>query len=915
MKKYTKSFFLFALSFVFLSSYILNFGTYVAKANSWDLGVSYEAHVQHFGWQNVVEDGEDAGTHGQGLRLEALKISLKNAPSNASITYQAHVQNESWQDPITVTGNQDINSVQEVGTNGQGLRMEALKITVQNLPGYSVKYRAHVQDIGWQDWVTNGEIAGTTGKGLRIEALEIEIVPNIASTSISLNKTSGSLAIGKTDKLTAALNPSDSTDAVNWSSSNDSVASVDGAGNVTGKVAGQATITAATESGLTASCTYTVTAHQVSVTKLKLNKNTDSINLRTADTLTATLTPANATDTNVNWVSSDTSVATVNNGVVTAVNVGVTTITAISEDGNYSDNCVVTVKPIAVTSIKVSKTTDTIAIGGVDVLSAAFTPTYATDTNVNWRSSNTNVVTVDSNGVITGISKGVAIVTAISEDGGKTSSCTVTVSPNSVTSILLSSPSNTIPGAAIPESVTAGYTFTLAPTITPDNATNQSVLWTTSNPNVATVSNGIVTGVKSGTAIITATTLDGAHTAKCTVTVNSDPNVVTGITIQKGVDVVNGVETIAVSGKDILTATVLPASALQSVTWTSDDNTKVQVNGSVDAVTGNQLGTITGISAGSTYITAYSNKDNTIKARVLVTVTANPVMVSGISLSPSTYNLPIGSTYKITPTIAPYTATNKNVTFSVVDPLTLIPIITNVATVDSTGTVAGLRAGTVKIKVTAADGSGVSNYCTINVVPVSVTSISLNRYTDTLFVGQTDTLIAYTNPSNATNQNVTWSSSNNAIATVDSAGVITAVTPGIAQIYATSNDGSNKTATCKVTVSTNPYLVTGVTLIETGSSSPASGNGTAAVTGNLAVNETATLTATVNPPTASNKNVIWTVTDVNPAPVAGTPPTVVSFTVSGSSITVTGLNSGTAKITATSAADPTKSATCTITVP
>lgn len=142
--------------------------TKIAKAVTAPIGVKYSSHVQNIGWQPYVSDGQEAGTDGKGLRVEALNIKLVNAPADASIEYQGHVQNIGWQTPIA--------NGEEVGTDGKGLRVEAVKIALKNLPGYSVQYRAHVQNIGWQPWVSDGAEAGTDGKGLRVEALQIKIV-------------------------------------------------------------------------------------------------------------------------------------------------------------------------------------------------------------------------------------------------------------------------------------------------------------------------------------------------------------------------------------------------------------------------------------------------------------------------------------------------------------------------------------------------------------------------------------------------------------------------------------------------------------------------------------------------------------------------------------------------------------------
>ncbi|HBP63887.1 MAG TPA: levansucrase, partial [Desulfosporosinus sp.] len=94
------------------------------------VGVQYDAHVQNIGWQDPVSsDGQVAGTVGEALSIEALKVNLVNAPAGASIKYDAHVRNIGWQDPV-------IDGV-VAGTVGKALSVEALKITLENMPGYS----------------------------------------------------------------------------------------------------------------------------------------------------------------------------------------------------------------------------------------------------------------------------------------------------------------------------------------------------------------------------------------------------------------------------------------------------------------------------------------------------------------------------------------------------------------------------------------------------------------------------------------------------------------------------------------------------------------------------------------------------------------------------------------------------------
>ena len=130
--------------------------------------VQYQAHVQNIGWQAAVTDGAVAGTSGQSLRVEALKVSLKNADYAGGVQIRAHVQDIGWQGWST-TG----------GTSGQSKRVEAMQIrlTGELANHYDVYYRVHAQNIGWMGWAKNGEQAGTAGYSYRLEAVQVKLVP------------------------------------------------------------------------------------------------------------------------------------------------------------------------------------------------------------------------------------------------------------------------------------------------------------------------------------------------------------------------------------------------------------------------------------------------------------------------------------------------------------------------------------------------------------------------------------------------------------------------------------------------------------------------------------------------------------------------------------------------------------------
>jgi uncharacterized protein YjdB len=150
-----------------------------------NLAIQYEAYLQDYRWQSWFRDGQTAGTTGQGKRIEALKIRLENAPEGLSLRYRVHVQDKGWLDWK--------NSGELSGTMEQGLRIEAIQVELQGpmAENYSVEYKVHGQDYGWQNWVKNGQVAGTTGQGKRIEAFEVKISKKNSNIGSSNNSSIG----------------------------------------------------------------------------------------------------------------------------------------------------------------------------------------------------------------------------------------------------------------------------------------------------------------------------------------------------------------------------------------------------------------------------------------------------------------------------------------------------------------------------------------------------------------------------------------------------------------------------------------------------------------------------------------------------------------------------------------------------
>ena len=254
----------------------------------------------------------------------------------------------------------------------------------------------------------------------------------IGVTEVTLDKTELTLTEGETETLTATVRPDNADNRkVTWSSDKTEIATVDGAGRVTAVKAGEAVVTVMTEDGgRTATCAVTVKAKTVSVTEVTLDRAELTLTEGETETLTATVKPDNADNRKVTWSSDKTEIATVDGaGKVTAVKAGEAVVTVTTEDGGKTATCKVTVKAkvVPVTGVDVKPWSVTIGANGTTKLTCTVAPSNATNRNVRWESDNPSVATVDSDGNVRAVSAGVAKVSAVTEDGGFRSGCTVTV--------------------------------------------------------------------------------------------------------------------------------------------------------------------------------------------------------------------------------------------------------------------------------------------------------------------------------------------------------------------------------------------------------------------------------------------------------------------------------------------------------
>lgn len=552
---------------------------------------------------------------------------------------------------------------------------------------------------------------------------------------------------------------------------------------------------------------------------------------------------------------------------------------------------------IPVTGVSLSPSSATISPAGTQQLTATVAPSNASNKVVTWSSSNTAVATVNTTGLVTGVSAGTAVITVTTQDGGFTAVSQISVQTIPVTGITVSPASATIE---------TGATTTLAATVSPSNATNKTVTWSSSNAGIATVSSsGVVTGITAGTTVITATTSDGGYTATSNVTVNAvipcttiqyqaeNGTYTSGTTIDSnytgysGTGFVNTPNAIGSYLQITVTAFIAGTHSF-SVRFANGTTTNRTASVAVNGTTVISSLSMAATGAWSTWATSAFSVSlnagtNTIRFTALTTgglanidridMCQKYIPVTGITVSPSSVSLAPGGTQQLTATVLPENASYPTVTWSSGN--------SPVATVNASGLVTAVASGTAII--TATTTNGLTSTTQITVASIPVTGVTVSPSSANMKAGETTTLSAIVEPANASNKNVSWSTSNNSVATVSSSGMVTALAEGTANITVTTADG-NFTAICPVSV----YIihVTGISV------SPANAT--------ITIGGTAALTAAVSPVDATNQNYAWSTSNGSVA------------TVSTSGV-VTGLSAGTAIITTTSS-DGGFTAYCEVTV-
>jgi len=385
-----------------------------AIADNYD--IYYRVHCQDYGWLDWAMNGEYAGSEGLSKRLEGIQITLvetgKSAPGNlkniksvyddAYVTgalYRTHVQNVGWQSYV---GNAKMS-----GTSGKSYRLEGINIKLTSDISGGITYRTHVQNVGWQSWKSNGVMAGTSGKSYRLEAIEIMLTGKAADNYNVYYRCH--------------------VQNVGWQGwvSNGATAGISGKSlrleGIEIKLVKKIINDTNTGNG---------NSSNVEVTEVSIS-GPSSLYETSSVALTGTVLPSNATDKMLTWSSSDTSIATVNSGggMVTGIKAGTVIITARSSNGKTATKSITVLSNSLSTDIQVNISgSSSVDVGSTTTFTAVISPSNVTDKTVTWSSSDTSIATVNSNGVVTGVKAGKAIITAETSNG-KTASQLIVVYP------------------------------------------------------------------------------------------------------------------------------------------------------------------------------------------------------------------------------------------------------------------------------------------------------------------------------------------------------------------------------------------------------------------------------------------------------------------------------------------------------
>lgn len=556
--------------------------------------------------------------------------------------------------------------------------------------------------------------------------------------------------------------PSNATDTnLVWASADTSVVALDSDGYMELKGPGTTLVSvypAYNPYNVMASCLVTVIGTPNSMT---ISETDVTIDVGKTSVLEVEFEPEN-TVTAITWTPTDPDIVDISYdenrrlATLTGKKPGSTNINVVTVEGLIS-NVKVTVKQPS-TALNLTPKELTLRTGDSENLTPVFSPADSTDTIV-WKSYNTSIATVDSNGRVTGVKAGTTFIQATAYNGQ-------VAGPTNVIQVIVRDGVKGVTLDSSEKTVRVGSSLILSPIFNPTSAFDKGMTWKASNGNVKLETGTTIVkviGVKAGTALVTGTTADGGYSVSCLITVL--PAVVTNNT---KVTVSPATKFLKLGKSFYITATVT-GSSNKKVKWTSSKK-------SVATVTSG--GKVKGKKIGTAYIKATARDGSGAYARCKVRVVRK---VTKVRLNRYSGRLLVGSTMKLKATVRPKNATIKSVKWTTNNK--------SIATVSSAGRVLGVGEGIVKIKATAKDGSGKSATCIIRVSePVEATGVTVANSQITVAKGKTAQSGITLNPVNSTTK-IKYRSDNPKVATVNQYGKITTKAVGEATIYGTTPTG------------------------------------------------------------------------------------------------------------------------------
>lgn len=430
---------------------------------------------------------------------------------------------------------------------------------------------------------------------------------------ITLNRNNVTIGVGYKVNLYVNNDTSFNPSEVSWYSTNDNVASVSN-GVVTTKGVGSTLITASWYN-YRATCLIQVINNYVEIKTISLNSSSEELYLNETRKLKVNISPDNATDKNLLYTSSNSQIVSIDsNGNMTGKSQGNAVISVSSSSGNAKASLMVrVVNTIGLKGISIRNQL-TLNEGEGTTLTVSFNPSNATNKKITWKSSNPNVAAVDGSGNVFAKNSGNATIQAISEDNGYVASCQVTVNPVSkeLKEITLNKDELTL-------SVNDEETLTV--NFNPSYTDNKDIKWESSDKKIATVSAGVVKGIKPGTVEIKAINEKTKLYAICKVTIVA-PSI-------KGISFEKERQTVYVGSKTTLKTISDPiGSVLDNAIWSSSDLEIATVEGGV--VTAKKVGTV---------VIMVANEDNSIKAEMTLEVMAKPVVETALKIKVKGYDL------------------------------------------------------------------------------------------------------------------------------------------------------------------------------------------------------------------------------------------------------------------------------------